>query len=315
MKLCNLLDEWLYSYHKDNVKQQTFLRYDCATKTYILPDSISQRNIKKITARDIQEFINKKKRQKSRMTGTNLSANNVNIIITVLRSAFTYAVDFGLIKENPCEKIKRLSNKNQKKVVAFTVQEQLKIEQYIKSLHNPEYYGIILCLYTGIRIGELFALEWDDIDFEHGIMHINKTIYITRNEYGEWYYEVNVPKTKSSIRDIPLPDYILDELAERKKLSLSKTIVSKNDGSFLQPKVLRRWFVELTKAIGVRTLNFHALRHTFATRALESGMDVKTLADIMGHANAGITLNIYTHSMSDHKKNMMNNIPNLLAYQ
>lgn len=315
MILSDLINEWLYSYHKDNVKQQTFLRYSCALKNYILPDSISQRKIKKINARDIQEFINRKKKQKSRMTGNYLSANNVNIIITVLRAAFTYAVDFGLLKDNPCEKIKRLSNKNQKKVVAFTVQEQLKIERYIKSLDNPEYFGISLCLYTGIRIGELFALEWDDIDFENGIMHINKTIYITKSEKGDWYYEVNVPKTKSSIRDIPLPDYILEDLLELKKSSQSKNVISRNDGSFMTPQLLRGRFVDLTKKVGVRTLNFHALRHTFATRALESGMDIKTLADVMGHANAGITLNIYTHSMTDHKKNMMNNIPSLLAYQ
>ena len=88
-----------------------------------------------------------------------------------------------------------------------------------------------------------------------------------------------------------------------------------NDGSFLKPKQLRERFMRLLKKIKVSRLNFHALRHTFATRALESGMDVRTLADIMGHANASITLNIYAHSMTDHKKNMMNNIPRLFAYQ
>lgn len=315
MKLYELIEEWLYNYHKDSVKQQTFVRYDCAYKNYLQNDEFSQRKIKKITARDVQEFINRLKRQKSRKTKMNLSANTINILITVLQSAFTYAVDFDLLKDNPCSKIKRVTNKAERKVEAFTVQEQMEIEKYIKSLNNPEYYGIILCLYTGLRIGELVALEWDDIDFEKGIMSINKTIYTTKNEDGDWYFETSIPKTRTSKRQIPLPSYILDELKELKQTSKSKNIVSMNDGSFLKPKQLRERFMRLLKKIKVSRLNFHALRHTFATRPLESGMDVRTLADIMGHANSSITLNIYAHSMTDHKKNMMNNIPRLFAYQ
>lgn len=314
MRLCNLLDEWLYSYHKDNVKQQTYLRYECTINNYILNDKISQYKIKKITARDIQEFLNRKKKQKSRKSKSTLSSSTINIIITVLKSAFSYAIDFDLIKDNPCDKIKRLSNKSQKKIVSFTIQEQLKLERFIKSLNNSEYYGIILSLYTGIRIGELFALEWEDIDFEKGIMKIHKTKYITKKENGDWVYETNVPKTKSSIREIPLPYYILKDLKEMKLLSKNKHIVARKDGRFMSSKLLRERFMELTKKIGVRPLNFHALRHTFATRALESGMDVKTLAEVMGHANASITLNIYAHSMMDHKKKMMDNIPQVLAY-
>lgn len=312
MKLNQLVEEWLYSYHKDNIKTQSLMRYECAYKNYILPDDLGQRNIKRITPRDMQEFINEKKKLKSRVTKNNMSANNINILITVLRSAFSYAVDFGLLKENPCDKIKRMSTKNQKKVVAFTVPERLKIEQHIRAMKDPEYYGIILCLYTGIRIGELLALEWKDIDFEKGIMSINKTVYMTKNEYGDWYLEENVPKTNSSIREIPLPYYILDDLKELKKSCNSKKVVTKKDGGVMRAATLRERFAKLTKELGVRSLNFHALRHTFATRALESGMDVRTLADVMGHANAGITLNVYTHSMTDHKINMMNNIPNLI---
>lgn len=146
-------------------------------------------------------------------------------------------------------------------------------------------------------------------------MTINKTIYTTKNEQGEWHYEVNTPKTRTSNRQIPLPNYILDGLKKLKELSQSKNVISKNNGGIMPTKLYRWRFNELTKTIKIRSLNFHALRHTFATRALESGMDVKTLAEVMGHANASITLNIYTHSMPDHKKNMMNNIPRLIAYQ
>lgn len=316
MKLSQLIEEWLYSYHKDNVKIQTFLRYECAINNYILTDRISSYNIKKITARELQNFINEKKKKQSRMTKSTLSSSTVNIIITVLKLAFSYAVEFDLIKVNPCDKIKRITNNREKKeVLAFTVHEQVKIEKYIDSLNNPEYYGIILCLYTGLRIGELLALEWQDIDLNKGIMTKRKTLYTTKNEKGEWYYEINVPKTKSSIRQIPLPNFIHTKLIELKKISKSNFVVSKKDGSIMQSKLLRWRFGELTKKISVRRLNFHSLRHTFATRALESGMDVKTLAEIMGHANASITLNIYAHSMIEHKKNMMNNLPCLLLYQ
>lgn len=316
MKLSELLWEWLYGFHKDNIKIQTFVRYECAINNYFLPHPISNLNIKKITARDIQAFINEKKRKRSRMTKGALSIGSVNIIITVLKSTFGYALEFGLIKENPCDKIRRISSIRQRKeVLAFTDQEQIKIEKYINSLNNPEYFGIILCLYTGLRIDELLALEWSDIDWETGIMTINKTLYTTKNEKGEWYTEINMPKTKSSVREIPLPGFVLMELRKLKLKSKSNYVVSQNNGKPMQSKLLRWRFSELTKKIGVRRLNFHALRHTFATRALESGMDVKTLAEIMGHANATITLNTYAHSMTEHKKKMMNNLPCLINYQ
>lgn len=315
MRLFNLIDEWLYVYHKDNVRTQTFLRYECTVKNYILTDDICKRQIRKITSRDIQEFLNNAKKIKSRKTKTNLSAGNINIIITVLKLAFEYAVDFGLLKFNPCVKIKRLLNPKPAKVAAFTVQEQMKIENYIISQKNPEYFGIILCLYTGLRIGELMALEWNDIDFESGIMRINKTRYITKNDQGEWIDEINDPKTNTSNRIIPIPNNILIRLKKEKALSKSINVISKKNGKTMSANLYRVRFGELTKKIGVRNLNFHALRHTFATRALESGMDVKTLADIMGHANASITLNIYAHSMIDHKITMMNNIPILVEYQ
>lgn len=313
MKLNILIEEWLYCYHKGNIKPQTFMRYECAWKVYIEPNDISKKNIKKISPREIQEYVNIIKKQKGIRTKRNLSPTSINTVITVLGSAFTYAVDFGLLKDNPCEKIKRVPKKVQKKVNAFTVQEQKKIERYLLELNNPEYFGIILCLYTGLRIGELVALEWDDIDFGEGTMSINKTFYPIKGDDGLWHYEISIPKTRKSLRDIPLPDYILDELIKLKKISLSKNVISRLDGSLLTSNTHRERFANLTKTLGISSLNFHALRHTFATRALESGMDVKTLADIMGHANASITLNIYAHSMSEHKKNMMNNIPKLIT--
>lgn len=313
MKLLNLIDEWLYDYHKDNIRSQTFLRYECAFNNYISPDEISNKNIKKITPHDIQKFINRAKKIKSRKTKNYLSASNVNIIITVLKMAFEYAIESRFLKYNPCIGIKRLPKKKTADLLAYTIQEQLKIEKYLMAHKNPEYFGIILCLYTGLRIGELMALEWSDIDFENGFLKVDKTTYLSKDQEGHWDYETNIPKTRTSIRVIPLNDNILYRLDNLREVSNSKYVISKRDGRLMSANLYRTRFHELTKKIGVRSLNFHTLRHTFATRALESGMDVKSLSEIMGHNNASITLNIYAHSMTDHKKTMMNKIPVLVS--
>lgn len=312
MKLSNLMCEWLYENHKEVVSPQTFLRYECAIKNYILPHPISNRKIKKITPREIQSFINETKNYRSRKTNEGLSSSSINIIITTFKSAFNYALDFNLVKENPCIKVKRSSMRDMKKVDSFTVKEQIKIEQYIESTKNPEYFGILLSLYTGLRIGELLALEWSDIDFVNGTMSINKTSYKGRNELGNWETYEKEPKTFSSIRDIPLPKYIVKLLRDHKRKSKSKNVIARIDGCPISQDSIRRRLRTMTKRLKIRNLNFHALRHTFATRAIESGMDVKTLSEIMGHSNAMITLNTYAHSMTEHKRNMMNNLPRLI---
>ncbi len=311
MTVDELMYEWLYENHKDEIKERTLLRYECTITQNILP-IMGSAIVEDINPRNLQKYINEIKIKESSRTHKPLSSSTINTIIAILKLAFSYAVDFEIIKDNPTLKIKRVANKEATKINAFTRDEQIRIENYIERLHNDEYFGIILVLYTGLRIGELLALTWKDINLKTGIISISKTMYKTRLEDGTWEYKISTPKSRSSIREIPIPNFLKDKLKELKKQRRSKYIVCKNDGSVLNDKLLTYRFRMILKRVHVRRLTFHSLRHTFATRALENKMDIKTLSEILGHSSAATTLNIYAHSLMDHKKTQMRKFKRLI---
>ncbi|MGN0790227.1 MAG: site-specific integrase, partial [Christensenellales bacterium] len=164
--------------------------------------------------------------------------------------------------------------------------------------------------YTGLRIGELLALTWSDIDFEKGILSVTKTCH-DGNESGKHIRIIDTPKTENSRRQIPLSKTLIKMLKEMKKKSNCEVVIA--DGE--KPVFIRsyqRTFELLLKKLGLPHKGFHSLRHTFATRALECGMDVKSLSEILGHKNATITLNRYAHSLWEHKAEMMNKLSKML---
>ena len=198
----------------------------------------------------------------------------------------------------------------EKNVTCFTLKEQKQIESAV-SAKKGKAFGITLCLYTGLRIGELLSLTWQDIDFKSGVLTVNKTCYDGKDENGVFLRITSAPKTASSIREIPLPAGILNMLKQHKKSARDEYVIS-GGGKTVYVRSYQRSFELLLKKLKIRRKGFHALRHTFATRALESGMDVKTLSEILGHKNPSVTLTRYVHSMLDHKKAMMNRLGKLL---
>ena len=311
MTIKELLKEWLYENHKNEIKERTLLRYECTMFTHILP-KIGERDIKDINARELQKWINELRTSKSERTKRLLSPTSINTIVAILKMGYRYANDFDITDYNPTTKLKRVPPKEVEKAKAFTREEQIRIEKYIDSLNNDEYFGYILTLYTGLRLGELLALTWKDVNLKTGVITINKTQYKIRKNNGKWEYVISTPKSKKSIREIPLPVFIREKMKELKKNKQSEKVISRNDGSILKETVLTYRLGAMLKKIRVRRLNFHCLRHTFATRALENKMDIKTLSDILGHTNASTTLNIYAHSLMDHKKTQMRKMKRLI---
>ena len=304
-----LLTEWLENYEKERVKPRTYSRYQGILVTHIIP-ALGDIEISELSRRRIQEFLTQKKKDGNVKNGESLSATSTNLMLTVLNMAFEYAFDMELVEENPCVRLKRVPE-DSKKVEAFTKDEQRKLEAQIDSEEDRRLFGIRLCLYSGLRIGELLGLEWSDVDLERGIITIDKTVYREKDDTGSWQFCVDKPKTKSSERSIPLPSYIMEQIREYQKGALSPYIIENKKGERMSIRSYQYIFEKLTERAGVRRLNFHVLRHTFATRAIECGMDIKTLSEIMGHKNASVTLNRYAHSMMDTKIEMMNKLPRI----
>ena len=303
------LSNWLENYVQPSAKQRTYTRYKEIVEQHINPQ-LGKLDLSEITPYVIQCYVTELLRSGNLRTGKGLSANSVNSIITVIQNTLKIAYSLGITSEYVGDKIKR-PRVSEKKVKCFSLSEQKKIEQYVLSEEKTRLFGVLLCLYTGLRIGELLALEWTDVDFVKGEIRINKTCHDGKNQDGVFARITDIPKTQSSIRTIPLPRQFMPLLREAKRKSHSIYVVSNGDKP-ISVRSYQRTFASFQKNLGIPHRGFHSLRHTFATRALECGMDVKTLSEILGHKNPTVTLNRYAHSMMEHKKEMMNKLGKLL---
>lgn len=304
-----LLLEWLEKFQKEHIKARTYNRYQGLIEMHIVP-ALGNQDISSLSRREIQNFLINQKKDGNMRSKETLSATSTNMMLSLLNLAFEYACDMEYIKENPCIRIRR-ARADTKKVEAFSTDEQRAVEAEIAKSGDRRLHGIILCLYTGLRLGELIALTWSDIDFKLGTLKVTKTAYRAQNEYGIWNLCIDTPKTESSERVIPLPKYITDMLSQDRNVAKTPYIVENKKAERMSIRSYQYLFERLTEKAGVRKLNFHALRHTFATRALECGMDIKTLSELMGHKNTSITLNRYAHSMMDTKIAAMNKLEKL----
>lgn len=302
MKHKEWLNEWLELYVKPSTKERTLNKYRQQVNQYIIP-SLGDYELEELTATVLQKFIVKLSEQ-------GLSANTVNSIISILKNALRRAVSLGSVDKQFTDGIVRPKIR-EKQIECFTKTEQRKIEQYILAETKLKLFGIILCLYTGLRIGELLALSWSDIDFSKGIISVSKTCHDGWVN-GKYIKIMDTPKTISSQRIIPIPKQIAFFLKAIKKKSNSAYVVEGKTGYGAEVRSYQRSFEKLLEKLNISHKGFHSLRHTFATRALECGMDIKTLSEILGHKNATVTLNRYVHSLLEHKAEMMNRVGKLL---
>lgn len=309
MKYQEWLNAWLKNYIQPSSKQRTYTRYQEIVNQHIIP-KLGEIDLNELTPFTLQCFVTELMTGGNLRTGKGLSPNSVNAIITVVQNSMKTAYALGYMTEYTADKIKRPKT-GEKKVECFSSAEQKKMEEYIKSRDKPKLFGIFLCLYTGLRIGELLALEWSDIDLVKGELRVNKTCHDGKDENGVFTRITDVPKTQSSIRTIPLPKQLMPMLRDEKKKSRSIYVVSSGEKP-ISIRSYQRTFAAIQQKLKISHRGFHSLRHTFATRALECGMDVKTLSEILGHKNPTVTLNRYVHSLMEHKKEMMNRLGKLL---
>ena len=298
------LSEWLENYVKTSVKERTYGKYADIIRIRLIP-ALGDYELNDLPPFIVQRYITELLHHGNLKNGEGLSANTVNLIIAVIQSSMETAHSIGLTDEYKMDKIKR-PRMQEKQIACFSPSEQKIIEQAVLTDKRDKMIGILICLYTGLRVGELLALEWADIDFSKNELKVSKTCY----DKGRSRI-TTAPKTTSSVRVIPIPKQLVPILKQRKKQCTSQYVISEN-GTYISIRSYQRSFELLLKRLGILHQGFHSLRHTFATRALECGMDVKTLSEILGHKNATVTLNRYAHSLMDHKRDMMNRLGKLI---
>lgn len=309
MKYKEWLNTWLENYVKPSAKPKTYARYSEIVHKHLI-GGLGETEMQNITPLTLQKYVTELLTSGNKKTGAGLSARSVNIIITVIQSSLQTAYNLGYIEKEVANKIKRPKSK-EKQVSSFTVAEQKLIEEAIFKTTKPKMYGILICLYMGLRIGELLALEWTDVDFSKNELSITKTCFDGKDKNGVFGRITNAPKTDTSMRIIPIPKSLVPILKEMKRKAKNQYVIS-NGEKPLMVRSYQRSFERLLKRLQIPHKGFHSLRHTFATRALEIGVDVKTLSEILGHKNANVTLQRYAHSMPEHKKEVMNKIGKLL---
>lgn len=302
------MEEWLTHYIKPSNKQRTYEQYCKIAKIHILPQ-LGEYELTELTPFVLQKFVTDLTVNGNKRTGKGLSPNFVKTIISVVQNSLKTAHLVGYLPEYTANKIKR-PKIVEKQVDCFTLVEQKKIETAALSAKKDKYKGIVLCLYTGLRIGELLALSWEDVDFERGVLTVSKTC--RDGNINDKHARISdTPKTENSRRQIPLSKTILKMLKDMKKKSKCEFVIADGEKPVFV-RTYQRMFDLLLKKLKLPHKGFHSLRHTFATRALECGMDVKSLSEILGHKNATITLNRYVHSLWEHKSEMMNKLGKLL---
>ena len=303
------LSEWLELYVKP-LKHRTYERYKEICNLHII-GQLGDYELDELKPLVLQRHINELMAHGNRKNGGVLSANYVNAIITVLQSSLKRANELGYASAYYAGAIQR-PRIAEGEVKCFTVKEQKAIEKAVLDSRKRKMLGVIIALYTGLRIGELLSLECSAVDMQKRTITVKTTCYESKDENGK-YAKITDSTKSHRIRVIPFPKQLLPIFKELKALSKSGYLIENAKGEQMSVRSYQKSFELLVEQLGVSKLSFHALRHTFATRALESGMDIKTLSEVLGHKSATVTLNRYAHSMMEHKQNAMDKFGALLT--
>lgn len=290
-------DEWL-EYKKMRIKESTYANYKFKITNYLKKD-FGDRNLKEIVNTNLNRYIEELQFK--------LSSKTVKDITTILKSILKYAerkynLDFKL-------DLISIPLTTSKEAEVFNERERIKIENYILDSEDIKNLGILISMYTGLRIGEVCALKWSDIDLENRkirIKHTIQRIYMSKNNTK---VIITSPKTKKSVREIPLAKILYQKLKGfSKKYPKDAFILTGKKEKTIEPTGYRYTYNILLKKCNIPYKKFHCLRHTFATRCIRVGMDVKSLSEILGHSNVSVTLGIYVHSSFKIKKKFIDKL-------
>ena len=285
--------------HYLHQKGSTRLKYEFIINNHILPE-LGTLPISKVDRLTITKFLNKKLTQGRLDKTGGLEPTYLKGIACILNSIMQFAVE-----QKYCDPIKisfSMPKITRKELIILGKEDQIKLETEILKNCSLTGLGILISLNFGLRIGEVCALRWDDIDLGKNCIYIRHTISrVLDDTKGKTYLTIETPKTSSSLREIPIPLKMVNIFTKMKSQARSQYVISDKEG-FVSPRTYEYRFHKLLAAYEIPQVNYHALRHTFATRCIEVGVDIKTLSEFMGHSNVSITLNTYVHSSIELKR-------------
>lgn len=280
------------------VKLSTVSAYVLILENHVLPTFGSRMEF---TESAVQELVLQKLKN-------GLSQKSVRDILIVIKMVQKFGAKHGWLRYQEWN-IKYPTEQKKAELEVLSLSHQRRIMQYAIANFTFRNLGIYICLSTGMRIGEVCALKWGDIDLNTETIHVERTIeriYIIEGEKRHTELVIGTPKTKNSIREIPMSHELLKLIRPLKKLMNDNYFIITNEAKPTEPRTYRNYYKQLLKQLDIPDLKFHGLRHSFATRCIESQCDYKTVSVILGHANISTTLNLYVHPNMEQKKKCIN---------
>ena len=298
---------WL-EHNRIHLKKSSQDKYETMFRNHIIP-MLGSKGIGDITATDINVFLAEKMENGRRDGGGGLTSSYVRTMMVLLQSVMQFAAQEGWCPPLRSAIEKPLGEKAE--IRPFTRDERAKLERYLQGREDLTALGVLLSLYTGLRIGEVCALQWGNIDLKGGLLSVTQTT-VRVKEQGRCCWRLESPKTSASVRRIPLTPKMIALLHRYYDTRISPFIISQTD-TFVNPRTYDYRYHRLLQDCGLPALKYHTLRHTFASCAIECGMDVKTLSEILGHADTAITLRTYVHTSMEQKRAQMEKLKYLSA--
>ena len=298
-------EEWL-TISRNRVKPSTYAKYSNIILHYIIPH-IGTRYPQELTTLLMEQYVALLLREGSARSDKGLSPKTVHDTLCVLRSVFSY------IRKQPgslmpeVEIIPPRCQKRQIRVLTMAQQEQL--IHYLQKDTDTCKFGVLLALLTGMRIGEVCALQWKNISLPDRVIHVRATMQRLQVQNAEQKTAVciSAPKSENAVRDIPLSPLAV-QLCTGFMQPDPEAYILTGRPNYMEPRALQYRFARYTQQCGLEHVNFHALRHTFATRCIEVGFEVKSLSEILGHSNVKVTLDRYVHSSMELKRTNINKL-------
>ena len=302
-KVSTVIELWKAD-KKQYVKKSSFSAYMLLIENHLMPTFGGKPAIEE---QEVQNFVFRKLNE-------GLSQKSVKDILVVLKMILKFG-DRNKFWEYTPFNIQFPTERGKQGIEVLSRTNQRKIMNYVKDHFTFRSLGLYICLCTGIRIGEICALTWNDIDTDTGIIYVRKTIqriYVVENNVRRTELLIDTPKTKNSVRDIPMSKDLLKLLKPLKKLVSSSFFVLTNETKPTEPRTYRNYYKKLMSCLHLPQLKFHGLRHSFATRCIESNCDYKTVSVILGHSKISTTLDLYVHPNLEQKKKCIDRMSKVL---